>query len=118
LGVRVRLVKTICFVVCSILAGFAGVMQSFRVHAAITSLGVGLELEAIAAAVIGGVALRGGVGSILGAALGALLIRVIDDGLIMSNIDANWFMLAVGALTIGAVVFNEDLRRRARRIRT
>jgi simple sugar transport system permease protein len=116
LGVNVWGVKAFCFMMCSFLAGFAGIIQSLRVHAAITSLGTGLELETIAAAVIGGTALRGGVGSVLGAVLGALLIRLIDNGLVMSRIDANWFQMAVGVLTVGAVIFNELLQRRARRI--
>ncbi|HET7714436.1 MAG TPA: ABC transporter permease [Bauldia sp.] len=117
LGINVNAVKTFCFVLCALLAGFAGFIQSLRVHAALTSLGTGIELEAIAAAVIGGVALRGGIGTPIGAALGALLIRLIDNGLVMARIDANWFRLAVGVLTIGAVVFNEILRRQARRMR-
>lgn len=117
LGIDVRLVKTICFVLCAFLAGFAGIIQSFRVHAALTSLGTGLELQTIAAAVIGGTALRGGVGTVVGAVLGALLIRIIDNGLVLSRIDSNWFQMAVGALTVGAVIVNETLRRRARAIR-
>lgn len=117
LGINVNAVKLSCFVLCSLLAGLAGIIQSLRVHAALTSLGTGIELEAIAGAVIGGVALRGGVGSVIGAALGALLIRLIDNGLIMARIDANWFRLAVGVLTIGAVIFNELVRRQAQRIR-
>lgn len=117
LGIDVRMVKTFCFVLCAFLAGFAGIIQSFRVHAAITSLGTGLELETIAAAVIGGTALRGGVGTVVGAVLGVLLIRVIDNGLILSRIDSNWFQMAVGVLTVGAVVFNQIVRQRARKIR-
>lgn len=117
LGVDVRMVKTFCFMLCAFLAGFAGIIQSFRVHAAITSLGTGLELETIAAAVIGGTALRGGVGTVLGAALGALLIRIIDNGLVLSRIDSNWFQMAVGTLTVGAVIVNETVRRRARKMR-
>jgi simple sugar transport system permease protein len=117
LGIDVRMVKTFCFVLCAFLAGFAGIIQSFRVHAAITSLGTGLELETIAAAVIGGTALRGGVGTVIGAVLGVLLIRVIDNGLILSRIDSNWFQMAVGVLTVGAVVFNQLVRQRARKIR-
>jgi simple sugar transport system permease protein len=117
LGINVRAVKTACFVLCAFLAGFAGIIQSLRVHAALTSLGTGIELETIAAAVIGGVALRGGVGSVLGAVLGALLIRLIDNGLVMARVDANWFKMAVGILTVAAVIFNEAVRRQARRIR-
>lgn len=117
LGINVAFVKTFCFVLCAFLAGFAGIIQSFRVHAAITSLGTGLELETIAAAVIGGTALRGGVGTVVGAALGALLIRIIDNGLVLSRIDSNWFQMAVGVLTVAAVIVNELVRQRARRIR-
>jgi simple sugar transport system permease protein len=54
---------------------------------------------------------------VLGAIVGALLIRVIDNGLVMSQVDANWFKFAVGALTVFAVVANSWLRRTARRIK-
>ena len=83
-------------------------------HSPLPSIGEGLELQAVAAAVIGGTALTGGVGTVLGAIVGALLIRVIDNGLVMTQVDANWFKFAVGALTIFAVVANAWLRRTAR----
>jgi simple sugar transport system permease protein len=102
---------------CSVMAGFGGVIQVFRLHSPLPSIGDGLELQAVAAAVIGGTALSGGVGTVLGAVVGALLIRVIDNGLVMTQVDANWFKLAVGTLTIFAVVSNTWLRRTARRIR-
>ncbi len=76
------------------------------------SLGEGLELQAVAAAVIGGTALSGGIGSILGGIIGAMLIRVIDNGMVMSQVNSNWFKFAVGALTILAVVGNSWLRKR------
>ena len=66
---------------------------------------------------IGGVALTGGVGTVFGAIVGALLIRVIDNGLVLSRIDANWFKFAIGVLTVLAVVGNSWLRRTARRIK-
>jgi len=71
----------------------------------------------VAAAVIGGTALTGGVGTVLGAIVGALLIRVIDNGLVLSRVDANWFKFAIGGLTIFAVVANSWLRQTARRIK-
>jgi simple sugar transport system permease protein len=117
MGVPVWWVKMICFVMCSVLAGFGGSIQVFRLGAPLPSIGDGLELQAVAAAVIGGTALRGGVGTVLGAVVGALLIRVIDNGLVLSQVDANWFKCAVGALTIFAVVANSWLRRTARRIK-
>jgi simple sugar transport system permease protein len=117
MGVPVWRVKMSCFILCSMLAGFAGTIQVFRLGSALPSIGDGLELQPVAAAVIGGTALTGGVGTVLGAIVGALLIRVIDNGLVMSQVDANWFKFAVGGLTVFAVVANSWLRRTARRIK-
>ena len=109
--------KLFCFILCAMLAGFGGIIQVFRLHSPLPSIGDGLELQAVAAAVIGGTALTGGIGTVLGGIVGALLIRVIDNGLVMSQVDANWFKFAVGALTILAVVANTWLRRTARRMK-
>jgi len=117
MGIPTNAVKMICFVQCSILAGFAGIIQVLRLGSPLPSLGEGLELQAVAAAVIGGTSLYGGVGTVLGAIVGALLIRVIDNGLVLSRVDANWFKFAIGALLILAVVANAWLRRASRRIK-
>jgi simple sugar transport system permease protein len=117
MGIPVNAVKLTCFVISALCAGFAGLIQVLRLGSPLPSIGVGLELQAVAAAVIGGTALAGGVGTILGAVVGALLIRVIDNGLVLSQVDANWFQFAIGALTILAVIGNTWLRRTARRMR-
>jgi simple sugar transport system permease protein len=117
MGIDTRRVKLFCFMLCSFLAGFAGMITTFRLRSALPSLGEGYELQAIAAAVIGGTALQGGVGSIAGFVIGTVLIRAIDNGLVMARIDANWFRLAIGTLTILAVILNTGLRARARRMR-
>ncbi|MBV8565462.1 MAG: ABC transporter permease [Methylobacteriaceae bacterium] len=117
MGIPVKRVKLACFIICSVLAGFAGTIQVFRLESPLPSIGESLELQAVAAAVIGGVALTGGVGTVFGAIVGALLIRVIDNGLVLSRIDANWFKFAIGTLTVLAVVSNSWLRRTARQIR-
>ena len=98
----------------SVCAGLAGIIQVVRIASPLPSLGDGVELQAIAAAVIGGVALSGGVGNVLGAVVGMAIIRVIDSGMVMSRVDANWFKFAVGFLTIVAVIANIWLGRRAR----
>ncbi|HEY8594192.1 MAG TPA: ABC transporter permease [Devosiaceae bacterium] len=116
-GIPVKRVKMVSFMLCSVLAGFAGMIQVFRLGSPLPSIGEGLELQAVAAAVIGGTALTGGIGTILGGVLGALLIRVIDNGLVLTQVDANWFKFAVGFLTIFAVVANAWLRARAKRIK-
>lgn len=118
MGVPVNRVKIICFMLSSMLAGFAGLIQVLRLNSPLPSIGVGMELQAVAAAVIGGTALTGGVGTVLGAIVGALLIRIIDNGLVLTQVDANWFQFAIGFLTVFAVVANSWLRRTARRIKT
>jgi simple sugar transport system permease protein len=117
MGVDTRRVKLLCFMLCSFLAGFAGMITTFRLKSALPALGEGLELQAIAAAVIGGTSLTGGIGSVTGFIVGTCLIRVIDNGLVMARIDANWFRFAIGALTIVAVILNTTVRQRARRMR-
>ena len=114
MGIPTGKVKIACFMICSVLAGFAGMIQSLRLNSFLPSLGEGMDLQAVAAAVIGGTSLYGGVGSIIGGLIGAILIRVIDNGMVMSQVDGNWFKFAIGALTIFAVVGNAWLRRRGR----
>ncbi len=114
MGIPTARVKVACFMICSVLAGFAGTIQVMRLGAPLPSIGEGLELQAVSAAVIGGASLSGGIGTILGGILGAALIRVIDNGLVLSQVDANWFKMAIGLLTILAVVVNAWLRKRAR----
>jgi simple sugar transport system permease protein len=117
MGIPVNATKIACFMLCSVLAGFAGLIQVMRLGSPLPSLGEGMELQAVAAAVIGGTALTGGIGTVLGAIIGATLIRVIDNGLILTRVDANWFKFAIGMLLIFAVVSNSWLRRAARRIK-
>ncbi|MBN8997396.1 MAG: ABC transporter permease [Rhizobiales bacterium] len=117
LGVPVMRVKTICFAGCALLAGFAGVIQSLRLNSVMSSTGDGMELQAVAASVIGGVSLVGGIGTVFSAIIGALLIRVIDNGLVLTRTDPNWFKFAVGALIVFAVVANSWLQRLGKSVR-
>ena len=117
LGINTFKVKTTCFIICSVLAGFAGIIQSFRIKTVITSLGQGLELQAIASAVVGGASLMGGIGSAFGALIGTFLLSIIDNILILSRIDGNWFKFAVGALIVIAVILNTLTKNSADKIR-
>ena len=117
MGIPTARVKIACFMLCSMLSGFAGMIQVLRLGSPLPSIGEGLELQAVAAAVIGGVSLYGGVGTVAGGIIGTTLIRVIDNGLVLSQVDANWFKFAIGVLTIFAVVANAWMRRRARSIK-
>ena len=117
MGINTRRVKTVCFMICSTLAAWAGIIQALRTHSAFPSVGNGYELQAIAASVIGGVALFGGAGSILGPIMGIIIIRMLDNGIVMARVDSAYFKLFIGGLTVAAVVLNVMLRRRAERIR-
>jgi simple sugar transport system permease protein len=116
-GVSTERVKLITFMICSTLAGLSGLMVALRMATATPSSGDGAELEALAATVIGGASLQGGIGTIVGAIVGTTIIRSIDVGLIVGRVDSNWFKFAVGALLIIAVIFNTQIRQWARKIK-
>ena len=116
MGIKTNNIKMFCFILCGFLAGFAGMIQTFRLEAPLPSQGYLLELESIAAAVIGGVSLFGGIGTVIGAMIGAILIRFLESGIIMARIDAEWFRAGLGTLIILSVVFNTFISRRATQI--
>ena len=108
-GIWVPGVKVAAFVLCSTLAAFAGVLQAMRVHVidpAQTS--TGLELQAIAAAVVGGVYLFGGRGSVLGMVLGAALIALIENVLIIIRAPGEYMPVFIGSLVILSVIVNTN----------
>lgn len=117
LGINTFAVKTTCFVLCSTLAGYAGIIQSLRIKTAITSLGLGLELNAIASAVVGGASLFGGIGSAFGALIGTFLLAMIDNILILTRVDGNWFKFGLGIMIIIAVILNTYTKNKADNIR-
>ena len=117
LGINTFAVKTTCFIICSTLAGYAGIIQSLRIKTAITSLGLGLELNAIASAVVGGSSLFGGIGSAFGALVGTFLQAMIHNILILTRVDGNWFKFGLGIMIIIAVILNTYTKNRADNIR-
>lgn len=117
MGIPTVRVKLICFMLSAMFAGFAGTIQVLRLGAALPSIGTGLELQAVAACVVGGIALTGGIGTILCAVIGAILIEVIKNGLALTGVESSWFKFAIGTLTIFAVILNSVLRRFGKRIR-
>ncbi|TJW10033.1 MAG: ABC transporter permease, partial [Mesorhizobium sp.] len=117
MGIPTARVKIVCFMLCSVLSGFAGMLQVLRLGSPLPSIGEGMELQAVASAVIGGASLAGGIGTVMGGIIGTTLIRVIDNGLVLSHVDANWFKFAIGFLTIFAVVANAWMRKRAKAIK-
>lgn len=116
-GINPSFVKLLLFVLTSFLAGFAGLVQTARIGSALPSAGKGWELDAIAASVIGGISLFGGVGSIIGATIGAFLLRAIGNGLVLAGAPGYYFRMFVGFIIIIAVLFDIAIKRRAAKFR-
>ncbi|MFC6091249.1 ABC transporter permease [Saccharothrix lopnurensis] len=106
------------FVVCGALAGLAGVLYAARFGTVDATAGTGIELQVVAAAVVGGVAIFGGSGSAHGAALGALLLTTIGSSLAVLRINPFWQQAVVGALILAAIGIDRLLAARtANRLR-
>lgn len=106
-------VKLICFVLSGMCAGLAGVLLFAQFKTVRIATGAGQELQAIAAAVVGGTLLSGGSGSIIGALIGVLLISTLRTGVVLTNvIDADNFTAIVGVTIIGAAILNNWVRNR------
>jgi rhamnose transport system permease protein len=105
-GVRSERRVLAAFVLAGALAGLGGVLFTARFGTVDATAGTGYELTVIAAAVVGGVAIFGGTGSVYGAALGALLLGTITSSLIVLRVEAFWQLAAVGALLLLAIAFD------------
>lgn len=112
-GISVARVKTAAFMLTGALAGVAGIFIMASVASADSQIGNGYELTVIAGVVVGGVSLFGGIGSVIGAFLGVLLLQVVQSGLVVIGLSANWQTVAVGVIMIIAVGI-DVLRRRLR----
>lgn len=113
-GIRVRGVAFLAYALCGALAGLAGVMLAARITTGQPNAGVGYELDAIAAVVIGGTRLSGGVGGVGGTLLGVLLMGVIGNGLDLLNVPSYYQQIVKGLIIVGAVWF--DRRQRAQQM--
>lgn len=106
-GIRVERVKLGVFIISGLTAGIAAMLSIGYYGGATSGDGQGYELKVIAAAVVGGASLSGGKGTALGALLGALIIQMIDSGIVILGIDQNYSQIIIGAVVIVAVVFDQ-----------
>lgn len=106
-GIMVNQVKTISYMICGLLAGLVGIILASRMVTSQPNSAQGYELNAIAAAVIGGTSLMGGVGTVAGTVIGSFIIGILTVGLTMAG--ANYFMqqIVIGLVVIGAVTVDQ-----------
>jgi ribose transport system permease protein len=107
-GIRVDRAKILIFVLSGLLCGMAGLLQGARAMAATAQLGEGLELDAIAAVVVGGTPLTGGVGSIQGTILGALIITILSNGMNIIGLDPYFQNIVKGLVLVLSVFITID----------
>jgi simple sugar transport system permease protein len=112
LGVPVARVKIVLFAATAFSAAILAAVQTTTFFSADVLRGRGMELDAITTAVIGGTLLTGGYGSVVGAAIGALSLGMARIGIVFSDINADWYFVAIGTLLLVAVVLNNWIRRR------
>jgi ribose transport system permease protein len=105
-GINIPLVRIVTYSISGFCCAIAGVIFAARVGAAVPSAGVGYELNAIAAVIIGGTPLTGGQGKISGTVIGALLMAVISNGLNIIEVDPYWQQIVIGVIIVFAVMMS------------
>ncbi|PSJ56438.1 ABC transporter permease [Pseudaminobacter soli (ex Li et al. 2025)] len=113
-GIRVDRLKILIFSISGVMAAVSGILQSSRLSSAQTNAGMGYELDAIAAVVLGGTSLAGGVGTMVGTLLGALIIGVINNGMNMLSVPYFYQLIVKGVVILLAVWL--DVRSKSSRI--
>jgi simple sugar transport system permease protein len=111
-GVNVNATKVSLFVLSAVMASFAGVISSIRTSAANPNSGTGYELEVIAMVVIGGTALTGGRGTIIGTVLGIFILRVMRNGIVLIGVPGLAYNIFIGAIILGMMALHSGLERR------
>ncbi len=110
-GINVKSVKVLVYALCGLSTGIAGVLFTSRFGVGQSTAGLGYELDVIAAAVIGGISLTGGRGTILGAIVGAILMGILRNGLVLLNVSEYWQQVAIGLVIVLAVVMDRKTKR-------
>jgi ribose transport system permease protein len=111
-GIKVFKTQMIAYSICGGMSGLAGVMLAARLTSAQTSAGTGYEFEGIFAAVIGGVSLAGGEGSVMGAIIGAFVVAILRNGLNLNGVNSFWQQVILGIIIIIAVFIDVQRAKR------
>jgi len=115
-GINVERHILLVYALAGLLSGLCGVVHTARAISGQAGVGVGFELDAIAAAVIGGTSLSGGVGRLTGTVIGAVILGVLTSGFTFLNVDAHYQEIIKGAVIIAAVVADQYRQRRRRSV--
>jgi ribose transport system permease protein len=107
-GVPIKKVEILTFTISGVLAAFAGLVLSARMFSGQPSIGIGYELDAIAACVLGGVSMAGGIGRISGTIFGAIVIGIISNGLNLINVSSFWQLIVKGIIILIAVIIDSQ----------
>lgn len=105
-GIRVDRVKIGVYLLAGLLAGVGGLLLTARLGVGDTTAGLGYELDVIAAAVIGGTSLRGGIGNVVGVIYGAALLAVVRNGLVLTGVTEYWQQIVIGGVIATAVLID------------
>jgi ribose transport system permease protein len=105
-GINTRVVKFLTYVLSGVLSAVTGILFVARFQSAQADAGKGMELDAIAAAVIGGTSLMGGEGSVAGVLLGAIIMGVIRNGLVLMQVSSYWQELIIGTIIVLAAILD------------
>jgi ribose transport system permease protein len=111
-GVNVPQIKMLVYTLCGLLAAVGGLLMTARLGVAAPTAALGYELDIIAAAIIGGTSLFGGQGSVLGVLVGAVLMQITRNGLVLLGFPAYWQAVAIGAMILAAILLDYWQRRR------
>jgi simple sugar transport system permease protein len=111
-GVKVGTTKILLFILTAVISAYAGVTSSIRVSAANPNSGTGYELEVIAMVVIGGTALTGGRGTIIGTVIGVLILRLMRNGIVLVGVPGLAYNIFIGAIILGMMALHSWLERR------
>ncbi|HXH04770.1 MAG TPA: ribose ABC transporter permease [Candidatus Competibacteraceae bacterium] len=106
-GIRVWVVLLFVYAISGLLSALGGVMSAARLYSANGNLGVGYELDAIAAVILGGTSFAGGVGTIVGTLIGALIIATLNNGLTLMDVSYFWQLVIKGVVIILAVILDK-----------
>lgn len=111
-GLNPKRISTVLYVVSAMVAAFAGVLMTAKMHSGQPAGGSGSEFDAITAAILGGVAFTGGTGNLAGCFIGLLIMQCFNNGLTVVNVSSFWQIVAKGLLLIAALIFDFFRRKR------